>query len=114
MESDEINNILKKAYKTVKGMIKATLKIVPPIHPAGWPFIAGSAIAAALLGTFSASLFWVFALLTLFCLYFFRDPVRTTPDRDGLIVSPADGLVSMIEDCDMPAELDADLSLIHI
>lgn len=46
------------------------------------------------------------AVLTLWCVYFFRDPDRVTPARDGLIVSPADGVVQMIDKAPPPAELD--------
>ena len=41
----------------------------------------------------------------MWCYYFFRDPVRATPVRDGLVVSPADGVVSLIEPAVPPAEL---------
>ena len=46
------------------------------------------------------------AVLTLWCIYFFRDPDRMTPARDGLIVSPADGVVQMIDKAPPPTELD--------
>ncbi len=45
-------------------------------------------------------------VLTLWCVYFFRDPDRVTPARDGLIVSPADGVVQLIDKAPPPAELD--------
>lgn len=44
-------------------------------------------------------------MLTIWCVYFFRDPARVTPTREGLIVSPADGIVSMIAPAVPPAEL---------
>ena len=44
-------------------------------------------------------------ILTCWCVYFFRDPERTTPSRDGLIISPADGVVQSIEMAVPPAEL---------
>ncbi len=44
-------------------------------------------------------------MLTLWCVYFFRDPPRTTPVRDGLIVAPADGTVSQITTAAPPHEL---------
>ena len=45
-------------------------------------------------------------LLTAWCAYFFRDPERVTPLRTGLVISPADGRVSAIEDVMPPPELD--------
>ncbi|MBT5013125.1 MAG: phosphatidylserine decarboxylase family protein, partial [Rhodospirillaceae bacterium] len=56
------------------------LKIVlVPINPAGWPFIG--LFAAITIGLFQVSdLFgWVGVILTVWCVYFFRDPDRTTP-----------------------------------
>jgi phosphatidylserine decarboxylase len=44
-------------------------------------------------------------ILTLWCVYFFRDPDRHVPTREGLIVSPADGVVQMIERAVPPEEL---------
>jgi phosphatidylserine decarboxylase len=48
---------------------------------------------------------WTGAGLTVWCYYFFRDPARVTPERPGLIISPADGIVSLIEPVVPPAEL---------
>jgi phosphatidylserine decarboxylase len=48
---------------------------------------------------------WIGVGLTIWCYYFFRDPERVTPDRPDLIVSPADGIVSLIEPAVPPAEL---------
>src|SRR5690606_33895958 len=48
---------------------------------------------------------WVGVVLTVWCYYFFRDPDRYSPQRAGLIVSPADGVVSLIEPAAPPAEL---------
>ncbi len=80
------------------------------IHPAGWPFIAGFAVVAFFLGWFWQLLGWIAFALTAWCAYFFRDPDRVTPTRDGLIVSPADGIVQMIEAAVPPPELGMDAS----
>ncbi|MGY9013562.1 MAG: phosphatidylserine decarboxylase, partial [Rhodobacterales bacterium] len=48
---------------------------------------------------------WAGVGLTIWCYYFFRDPQRTTPTRDGLLVSPADGIISLIEKAVPPEEL---------
>jgi len=76
-----------------------------PIHRAGWPFIAIFACGAAVLGWVSEPLGFVGLVLTAWCIYFFRDPERVTPMRDGLIISPADGVVQMIDRAPPPDEL---------
>ncbi|HTK84251.1 MAG TPA: phosphatidylserine decarboxylase [Patescibacteria group bacterium] len=87
--------------------LKKTLMVKP--HPAGVPFIAVGAIAAALFLSVSKFLFAVFFIFTIFCLYFFRDPVRVTPTKSSLVVSPGDGLVSAIDgDVMLPAEIRGD------
>ena len=58
---------------------------------------------------------WIGVGLTVWCYYFFRDPERVTPDRPGLVVSPADGIVSLIEPAVPPAELGmADMPLTRV
>lgn len=79
--------------------------VITPIHPAGWPFIGIALAVTVVLGLFSGTVFWLGVALTLFCLYFFRDPVRVTPQRQGLVVSPADGVVTAIERAPPPPEL---------
>lgn len=77
-----------------------------PVHKEGYPFIAISAVAAVLLGQLWAPLGWLLALVTLWICYFFRDPPRVIPLRDGLVVSPADGRVSAIAEVLPPPELE--------
>ena len=81
-------------------------RLLVPIHKEGYPFIAIGAVAALILGQFWEPLGWLFVIVTLWMCYFFRDPERVTPIRDGLVVSPADGRVSMITTLVPPAELD--------
>ncbi len=76
-----------------------------PIHKAGYPFIAIFAVVALILGMIDESLGWVGLVLTLWCVYFFRNPIRQTPVREGLIISPADGMVQMIVQTTLPPEL---------
>jgi phosphatidylserine decarboxylase len=64
-----------------------------PIHKEGYPFIAGFAAIAFILWLLWAPLGWIVAILAVWCVYFFRDPPRVTPLREGLIVAPADGYV---------------------
>lgn len=77
---------------------------VPP-HREGYVYIGAFALAAFLLSYLHPALGWIGAILTAWCVYFFRDPERTTPLRDGLVISPADGRVSMIASVVPPAEL---------
>jgi phosphatidylserine decarboxylase len=78
---------------------------IKPMHREGIRFVAIFAAITALLFLASNILGWIGVCLTVWCYYFFRDPKRTTPTRDGLIVSPADGIVSLIEPAIPPAEL---------
>ena len=77
-----------------------------PINREGWPFVALFAVGALLLGQVWAPLGWLGALLTCWCAWFFRDPDRITPTRDGLAISPADGVVQMVGMVAPPPELD--------
>ncbi len=77
-----------------------------PIHPEGYPFIGAFALAAIVLFWMAAPLGWLGVLLTAWCAYFFRDPRRVTPVRDGLIVSPADGKISQVANAVPPLELE--------
>lgn len=79
--------------------------VMTPIHREGWPFITLFALITFVLGLFWTP-FWVIGgLLTAWCIYFFRDPARVTPDREGLVVSPADGVVESIGSYPPPPEL---------
>ena len=80
-------------------------KQATPIHPEGYPFIAAFAVGALVLGWLWTPLGWIGALLTCWCVYFFRDPPRVTPIRDGLVVSAADGVVCSIGRFAPPPEL---------
>ena len=80
--------------------------VVVPIHRAGWPFIAAFAVVSLVLGLAVAEpLGWLGLVLPLWCAYFFRAPDRVTPTRPGLLVSPADGRVTMIVPAVPPPEL---------
>ena len=73
------------------------MKIVAvPTHREGWRFIAIFAAVTLVLTWLWSPLFWPGLGLTIWCYYFFRDPERAVPQREGLIVSPADGVVSLI------------------
>ena len=55
---------------------------IPPIHPEGYPFIGGFALASLVLFWIWTPLGWIGTLLTVWCALFFRDPVRVTPVRE--------------------------------
>jgi phosphatidylserine decarboxylase len=76
-----------------------------PIHPEGYPFIGGFALVAIILMWLWPPLGWLAVVATTWCVYFFRDPPRVTPVRDGILVAPADGRVSRVADAVPPAEL---------
>jgi phosphatidylserine decarboxylase len=76
------------------------------VHPAGRPFIVAFAALWLVLWLVWSPLGVLGAALTVWCIFFFRDPDRITPTRAGLVVSPADGMVQMVVDAPPPPELD--------
>jgi phosphatidylserine decarboxylase len=78
---------------------------IVPIHPQGYPFIGGFALASLILFWLWTPLGWIGTVLTLWCAYFFRDPTRVTPARDGLVVAPADGRISRVTNALPPDDL---------
>ena len=87
-------------------LLETIKSVLVPIHPAGWRFIAIFAGGALIVSMFSSFLGWLGAILTLWCVYFFRDPPRVTPMKPGLVVSPGDGVVQKIVRAAPPAELN--------
>jgi phosphatidylserine decarboxylase len=67
-----------------------------PIHREGLPFVGVFGVASLSLFWLWSPLGWLAAIGTLWCAYFFRDPERVTPVRDGIVVAPADGRVSRV------------------
>jgi len=81
----------------------------PAIHPEGRKFAAISAIVCAITAFLAwETVAWPLAGLTLGILAFFRDPQRVTPQDDRLVISPADGLVTLIQKLPPPRELVVD------
>lgn len=78
---------------------------VKPMHPEGRKFVAIAGAIAVVLFLVWEPLGWLAAGLTVWVYYFFRDPERVIPERPDVMVSPADGLVSLLEPAVPPAEL---------
>jgi phosphatidylserine decarboxylase len=80
---------------------------MPSVHPEGRKFVVIAGAIAALFWWIIDWDFlgWIAAGLTLWTAAFFRDPIRTTPTGEGLIIAPADGLVTMITTVPPPREL---------
>ena len=80
-------------------------KFIPPIHPAGFPFIIIFIVAALILSVISDFLGWVGFILTIWCTYFFRDPERVKPDKNNILLSPADGKILFVGKSKSPDNL---------
>lgn len=76
------------------------------IHPEGWRFTAIFAVFTFALFFISQPLGWLATALTAWCAYFFRNPKRVTPSQEGVMVSPADGIVCAIKTMPPPPEFD--------
>ncbi|MDA9171133.1 phosphatidylserine decarboxylase [Alphaproteobacteria bacterium] len=86
---------------TIFDSIKSSVFV--PIHPAGTPFIAIFAILTIFIGWLWTPLYFLGLILTVWCIYFFRNPNRVTPtlsgvNKNNLIIAPADGKIIEISD----------------
>jgi len=79
--------------------------VIKPMRREGWPFLAAALALALLLGWIAGPLLWLGLGLAVWVYYFFRDPPRVTPQRAGLVVSPADGIVAQALLAAPPPEL---------
>ncbi len=80
--------------------------VLVPIHPEGWRFVGIFVLVTIIVGAFWTPFLFIGGVLSAWCTYFFRNPDRITPIREGLVISPADGVVQMIEPAAPPAELE--------
>ena len=84
-------------------------EVLVPIHPAGWPFIFLFILVSAAISYLWTLFVLPGTLLSLWCVYFFRNPKRTTPITDYLVVSPADGRILSTDVLPVPEDLDLPL-----
>jgi phosphatidylserine decarboxylase len=90
-------------------------RVLAPLHTDGLKFVAIGVVATLLLFLLWAPAGWVAAVLTLWLVYFFRDPWRVTPTRLGLLISPADGIVASVSPAIPPPELEmGDAAVVRI
>ena len=81
-------------------------QVLAPLHPDGFKFLLAAVAATVLLFFVARPAGWTALILTLALAYFFRDPWRVTPLRPGVLVSPADGIVTSVTQAAPPPELD--------
>jgi phosphatidylserine decarboxylase len=99
------------------GLVDTIWDNLAPVHRDGWKFVAIAAVVTLILFSLVPFLGWIGLAATAYVAYFFRDPARVTPMREGLVVSPADGRISAIDKVRPPAELglgDAERTRISI
>ena len=106
------NNLGNKSLTNLKRKARLILPanllddVLVPIHPAGRPFIAAFVAITMVFAFIAQPLGWIGAALSVWCVFFFRNPDRVTPCRSGLLVSPADGIVKSIGPAAAPPELE--------
>jgi phosphatidylserine decarboxylase len=103
-----------------KHVLELVRSTVPPVHPAGLPFISAGLAVAAAGGLAGRNFRWLRGaglLAAGACAGFFRHPPRVPPTRPGAVVAPADGVICVIDSAAPPAELgmgDAPLPRVSI
>ena len=80
--------------------------VLVPVNKEGYPFIGIAGAATLGLMWLNSWTFWPMLAILVWVIYFFRDPERVTPVRDGLVIAPADGRVSLITQAVPPPELE--------
>lgn len=87
-------------------LVDSVRKVIVPIHKEGYVFIAIALVATIVLANLWSPFGWLGAIITIWVCYFFRDPIRITPQREGLVISPADGRISQVASAVPPPELN--------
>lgn len=80
-------------------------RVMIPINKEGYFIIAISCIITFLLLILSSFLGTIGAILTIFIIFFFRDPERVSPDDENAVLASADGMIDNIEEVKAPKEL---------
>jgi phosphatidylserine decarboxylase len=75
------------------------------IHPEGTKFVLIFAVASLIISQFIEEFSYFGLFATLFCAYFFRDPERVSPEGSNLVISPADGTITNIEEISTPDDI---------
>ena len=88
-----MNERKQSSFESIINQLEKLKDYLPPINSAGYPFIILFALVAFILSLISDFLGWVGFILTLWCVYFFRDPERVTPKETNVLISPADGKI---------------------
>ena len=88
-----MNEKKQSALDNLISQLEDLKNFLPPINSAGYPFIILFALVAFILSLISDFLGWIGFILTLWCVYFFRDPERVIPEKTNILVSPADGKI---------------------
>ncbi len=81
---------------------------IPALHPKGKTLVIGLAAVSVVLWLFSSTLGWLGALATLVAVMVFRDPPRQVPQGNGMVLAPVDGIVTAIEEAELPEALGLD------
>lgn len=88
------------------GSLPSMSDLLVPVHRDGHKFIAiGLIVALVMFALISNTLGWLALVATLWLMFFFRDPDRVTPVREGLVVAPADGTIVGVDQVSPPQEL---------
>ena len=88
-----MNEKKQSIFESIINQLEDLKNFLPPINSAGYPFIILFALVAFILSLISDFLGWIGFILTLWCVYFFRDPERVTPKKTNVLISPADGKI---------------------
>ena len=98
------NKILESYPVSIIATLRSTVFV--PIHPAGYPFIFLFFALTTALGFFLGSIpLFLGFVLSAWCIYFFRNPVRYTPQNNSLVISPADGRILSISNSMPPPDI---------
>jgi phosphatidylserine decarboxylase len=87
------------------GIFDTIMDSLAPVHRDGYKFVAIAGGLALLFFLVWPPLAWILVIVAAWIAYFFRDPDRVTPQREGLIIAPADGRIAAVETVRPPVEL---------